>query len=217
MVKISWASLDLIHSFDNQIHSFVENFVNNYDYSDSEFSKVSLAELDGVIKSLKEGSSPGEDGIQNEFLKALPSKAKEKLLDLVNLSIVEGLPDAWKSASITMIPKKENKSSSPADYRPISLTSCVGKLAERIIKNRLYSFLESKNLIAKEQSGFRRKRGTADNLISITQKIQECLNRKKKACGIFFDISKAFDKVWQAGLIFKLIYLGTPKYLSSTV
>ena len=47
----SWASLDLIHSFDNQIHSFVENFVNNYDYS--EFSKVSLAELDGVIKSLK--------------------------------------------------------------------------------------------------------------------------------------------------------------------
>ena len=211
MVKISWASLDLIHSFDNQIHSFVENFVNNYDYS--EFSKVSLAELDGVIKSLKEGASPGEDGIQNEFLKALPSKAKEKLVDLVNLSIVEGLPDAWKSASITMIPKKENKSSSPADYRPISLTSCVGKLAERIIKNRLYSFLESKNLIAKEQSGFRRKRGTADNLISITQKIQECLNRKKKACGIFFDISKAFDKVWQAGLIFKLIYLGTPKYL----
>ena len=125
MVKISWASLDLIHSFDNQIHSFVENFVNNYDYS--EFSKVSLAELDGVIKSLKEGASPGEDGIQNEFLKALPSKAKEKLLDLVNLSIVEGLPDAWKSASITMIPKKENKSSSPADCRPINLT-CVGKL-----------------------------------------------------------------------------------------
>ena len=117
------------NEFDNQIHSFVENFVNNYDYSDSEFSKVSLAELDGVIKSLKEGASPGEDGIQNEFLKALPSKAKEKLVDLVNLSIVEGLPDAWKSASITMIPKKENKSSSLADCRPISLTSCVGKLA----------------------------------------------------------------------------------------
>ena len=115
--------------FDYQIYSFVENFVNNYDYSDSEFSKVSLAELDGVIKSLKEGSSPGEDGIQNEFLKALPSKAKEKLLDLVNLSIVEGLPDAWMSALITMILKKENKSSSPAARRSISLTSCVGKLA----------------------------------------------------------------------------------------
>ena len=78
---------------------------------------------------------------------------------------------------------------------------------------KIVSFLESKNLKTKEQSGFRRKRRTADNLISINQKIQECLNRKKKSCGIFFDISKAFDKVWQAGLIFKLIYLGTPKYL----
>ncbi len=141
-------------------------------------------------------------------MKALPSKAVEKLLDLINLSIVEGLPDAWKSASITMIPKKENKSSSPANYRPISLTSCVGKLAERVVKNRLYSFTESKNLIVKEQSG------TADNLVSITQKIQECLNRKKKVCGIFFDISQAFDKVWQAGLLFKLICLGVPKYLT---
>ena len=200
--------------FDTQIHRYVEDFVKNYDYSDPEFPKVSLAELDGVIKNLKGGSSPGEDGIQNEFLKALPSKAVEKLLDLINLSIVEGLPDAWKSASITMIPKKENKSSSPANYRPISLTSCVGKLAERVVKNRLYSFLESKNLIVKEQSGFRKKRGTADNLVSITQKIQECLNRKKKVCGIFFDISQAFDKVWQAGLLFKLICLGVPKYLT---
>ena len=87
-------------------------------------------------------------------------------MDLVNLSLAEGLPDAWKTASITMITKKENKSSSPSDYRPISLTSCVGKLVERIVKARLYSFLEGKNLIVKEQSGFRNKRGTADNLIS---------------------------------------------------
>ena len=74
--------------------------------------------------------------------------------------------------------------------------------------------MESKNLIVKEQSGFRRKRGTADNIVSITQKIQECLNRKTKVCGIFFDISQAFDKVWQAGLLFKLICLGVPKYLT---
>ena len=47
----------------------------------------------------------------------------------------------------------------------------------------------------------------------MTQKIQECLNRGKKVCGIFYDISKAFDKVWHAGLIYKLIYLGVPKYI----
>ena len=56
-------------------------------------------------------------------------------------------------------------------------------------------------------------RGTSDNLLFMTQKIQECLNRKKKVCGIFFDISKNFDKVWHAGLIYKLIYLGVPVYI----
>ena len=199
--------------FDSQIHFYVEDFVEKFDYSDSEFSRVSLEELSGVIKKLKVGSSPGEDNIQNLFLKKLPTRALEKLLELVNKSLVEGLPDAWKTASITMIPKKENNSNSPSDYRPISLTSCVGKLTERVVKARLYNFLEGKKLIVKEQSGFRNKRGTADNLISMTQKIKESLNRKKKACGIYFDISKAFDKVWHAGLLYKLIYLGVPLYL----
>ena len=86
-------------------------------------------------------------------------------------------------------------------------------MAERVVKNRLYAFLENSKLIIKEQSGFRNRRGTSDNLLFMTQKIQECLNRERKVCGIFFDISKAFDKVWHAGLIYKLIYLGVPIYI----
>jgi hypothetical protein len=57
-----------------------------------------------------------------------------------------------------MIPKKISGSSNPDDYRGISLLSCVGKLAERVVRNRLYRFLESKNLIINEQSGFRNNR-----------------------------------------------------------
>ena len=68
-------------------------------------------------------------------------------------------------------------------------------------------------LISTVQSGFRKHRGTSDNLIFVTQKLQEGLNRGKKAIGIFFDISKAFDKVWHSGLIYKLIYLRVPMYL----
>ena len=112
-----------------------------------------------------------------------------------------------------MIPKKEFNSTNPAEYRPISLLSCIGKLAERIIKNRLYGFLESNKLLSHAQSGFRNSRGTGDNLLFMTQKIQESLNRGKKFCGIYFDISKAFDKFWHAGLIYKLIYLKIPMYI----
>ena len=82
--------------------------------------------------------------------------------------------------------KKEVNSSNHSDYRPISLLSCIGKVAERLIRNRLYYFLESKKILSYVQSGFRNLRGTSDNLLALTQKAQECLNRGKKACGIFF-------------------------------
>jgi hypothetical protein len=52
--------------------------------------------------------------------------------------------------------------------------------------------------------GFRKLRRTTDNLLFLTQKVKEQFNRKKKVCTLFFDISKAFDKVWHAGLLYKL-------------
>jgi len=72
-------------------------------------------------------------------------------------------------------PKKEGMSSDPEKFRPICLTSCLSKLDKRLIKTRLYSFLESNNLISSQQSGFRNNRGAADNFLFFTQKISEAL------------------------------------------
>jgi hypothetical protein len=199
--------------FDSIIYNYVEDFIKKIDYSDDNYAKVTFSEMIGVINKLSDDSSPGEDGIQNRFLKKLSSKGLDLLLKMINLSFDVGLPKEWKSAIITMIPKKELNSNNHTEYRPISLLSCIGKLAERLIKNRLYTYLESNKLLSFAQSGFRNFRGTGDNLLYMTQKIQECLNRGKKVCGIFFDISKAFDKVWHAGLIYKLIYLKVPMYI----
>ena len=132
---------------------------------------------------------------------------------MVSLVILKGMPKAWKSATITMIPKKESNSNYPTDYRPISLLSCIGKLVERLIRNRLYFFLESNNKLIREQFVFRIRRGTSDNLLFFVQKIEESFSRGKKVCGINFDISKAFDKVWHAGLIYKLFNLDVPSYI----
>jgi hypothetical protein len=126
--------------FESVIYNYVEEFVSNFDYSDENFSKVSFVEMVEVIKSLKTDSSPGEDGVHNRFLKNLSSKGLDLLLKMINLSLVVGLPKSWKSAVVTMIPKKESNSSNPTEYRPISLLICIGKLAERILKNRLYFF-----------------------------------------------------------------------------
>jgi hypothetical protein len=199
--------------FDNVIYSYVEDFVSKIDYSDENYDRCSLEELMSVLKNLRVDSAPGEDGLHNQFLKNLSPKGVILLLKLINLSWEVGLPPSWKIAIITMIPKKLAKSPDPNDYRGISLLSCVGKISERLIRNRLYTFLEERKLIVNEQSGFRNNRGTADNLVFLTQKIQECLNRGKKVLGIFFDASKAFDKVWHSGLIYKLIYMNVPMYI----
>ena len=86
-----------------------------------------------------------------------------------------------------MIPKKI-VSSDPltVKYRPKSVTSCLGKVLERIVTNRLYSFLEKKGFICKEQSGFRRHRRTSDNLVFLTQKVSETLVRNKKGMSALF-------------------------------
>ncbi len=178
-----------------------------------EHGRFTMFEINKVLRRLKPSYSPGEDQIPNIFLKKLPVSFVEILLRLCNLAYNVGLPKEWRLAKITMIPKTAGKSKEPSDYRPISMTSCVGKLAERLIKARLYSHLENNNLIVTQQSGFRNERGAADNLFTFTQKIAEKLATGNEAVGIFFDISKAFDRVWHKGLVSKMISMNIPLYL----
>ncbi len=123
----------------------------------------------------------------------------------------------WKTSKITMINKKDSEKTDPANYRPISVTSCFGKVLERIINTRLYKFCEHNNFLSFQQSGFRKHRGVKDNLTFLTQKILETFNRKKKMCCLFFDISKAFDKVWHNGLLYKLVLLNCPLYIFNKI
>ena len=92
------------------------------------------------------------------------------------------------------------------NYRPISLLPLFGKIFENLIFNDLYSYLISNNLISDLQSGFNKGDSTVNQLLSIVEMIRtsfDC-NQPKEVRGIFLDISKAFDKVWHEGLIFKL-------------
>ena len=81
-----------------------------------------------------------------------------------------------------------------------------GKMLEKIIFNRLYSYLSTQNLITKNQSGFRPGDSTTNQLLYFTNEIHKAFDDPKslEVRSIFLDISKAFDKVWHEGLIFKL-------------
>ena len=102
---------------------------------------------------------------EHGLLKHLPTSFKSKLLILFNQCIFKNrFPSDWKKSQVTMIPKKADDKSNIKNYRPISITSSIAKLNERLIKNRLYKFIESNNLLVKFQSGFRKHRQTKDNI-----------------------------------------------------
>ena len=105
-----------------------------------------------------------------------------------------------------MIPilKRAKDKSKAESYRPISLTSCVGKLMERLINKRLMWHLENKKHITPEQAAFRQDRSAEDQITYIAQAFQDAFQDKKHTLVVWIDIEKAFDKLWKEGLKLKL-------------
>ena len=96
------------------------------------------------------------------------------------------------------------------NYRPISLLLIFGKISEKIIFNKIYHFLLEERLLNPNQSGFRQSDSCINQLLAITHEIFEAFdcNPTLEVRSVFLDISKAFDKVWHEGLLFKLRSMG---------
>ena len=143
------------------------------------------------------------------MLTNLGQKGKEVLLALFNKTWTTGqIPRAWKLGTINPILKKDKKPDQPQSYRPISLTSCVGKLGEKMINHCLYWWLESNRLIDTNQAGFRAKSRTEDQLFRLTQRVLDGFQRGEHTAAIFVDLQQAYDRVWRKGLFLKMQNLG---------
>ena len=92
------------------------------------------------------------------------------------------------------------------NYRPISLLPVCGKIFEKCIYNSLYSYLESNDILSKSQSGFHKGDSCISQLLAITHEIYSNFDAcpSLETRGVFLDISKAFDRVWHAGLLHKI-------------
>ena len=116
----------------------------------------------------------------------------------------EGIfPDIWKKGNIPAH-KKEGKTLN--NYRPISLLPIFGKIFERVIYNSLFNYFLSNKLFTPYESGFLLRDSCIAQLLSVIHEKQTAFdeNPTVDVRGVFLDISKAFDKVWHDGLIFKL-------------
>ncbi|KAM7294210.1 hypothetical protein ISCGN_023729 [Ixodes scapularis] len=107
------------------------------------------------------------------------------------------LPDSdykWKHADITLIPKP-GKPLNPKNLRPISLTSCVGKLFEHMVHNRLSPHIEDKDYFPDTMYGFRPHLSTQDILLQLKEEVLDSLNNHSKRSILTLDIKGAFDNI----------------------
>ncbi len=146
----------------------------------------------------------GPDEISHRMLKETSKTISKPLCLLFNRSIRESsYPDKWKLANVMPLFKTGDRDQS-CNYRPISLISCIGKVMERIVFKHIYNHLHFNNLIYKQQSGFLPGHSTVYQLIDIYNQICQSIDNTQYTCIVFCDISKAFDRVWHAGLLLKL-------------
>lgn len=172
---------------------------------DMEFS---ITELKIALKGCA-NTAPGQDGLSYKMFKHLSDKMLTLVLRLYNRIWNEGIiPKAWNQAIVMPIVKPGKDPSSPGSYRPIALTSNLGKLMEKMISKRLFYELEKKEKLSKFQSGFRRGRSTMDALIKVSNEIEKAIRMKEVMVVVYFDIEKAYDTVWREGVLIKAANMG---------
>ena len=94
------------------------------------------------------------------------------------------------------------------NYRPVSLLSVVSKVFKKLVNNRIADHIEKYGLYCDFQYGFRFSQSTADLLTVVSDGIAGAFNRSGATRAVALDISKAFDRVWDAALLHKLKYYG---------
>ena len=172
-------------------------------------SPFSHTKFHAAASNLSSFNATGPDKVAYPILKHLPRSDMDFLVHIFNLSWTSHFfPSIWKTSSIIPIYKMGKPLDSPAFFRPISLTSCVSKLFERIILSRLLFFLEFNPIFSPRQAGFRPGRSTVDQILFLSQSISDGFNKPKPGTRTILstiDFSKAVDSVWHPALFNKLI------------
>ena len=172
--------------------------LNNITFSNDDISKI--------LKTLNPNKAHGYDGISIKMILLCVDTISSPLSKIFKTAIENGIfPDEWKKGNVVPVHKKENKQLIK-NYRPISLLPIFGKMFEKIIYKNLFEYFQNNNFLSIHQSSFRIGDSCVSQLIAITHELYKSMDATPslETRGVFLDISKAFDKVWHEGLLYRL-------------
>ena len=158
-------------------------------------SPFSPAEFLAAALNLSSSTATGPDKVAYPMLKHLPRSGMDFLQSFLDFAFLSfHLEDIFHYSH----PQDGKTSRLSCFLRPISLTSCVSKLFERIILSHLLFFLESNSILSPRQAGFRPGRSTLHEILCFSWSISDGFIKPKPGSQTILstiDISKAFDSI----------------------
>lgn len=187
-----------------------------------EVPKFQPSELQSAIGKLKLKKATGPDYIPAEVIKICVTKAEEVFLQMYNDYLcTQVFPVEWKISRLVLLEKPKKNQTDEVSYRPICIVNCVGKLFEILIKNRMETVMEERNILNQNQFGFRKGLST----LNAVQKVKTWTDQirakayKNRECSvlIMLDIKNAFNTAPWDGIIEALKHKNFPLYIINTI
>ena len=161
----------------------------------SQNQKIEESEVRKLLLGINPSKSPGLDGLHPKALKELTNVITEPLTIIFNVSKDTGIvPNIWKLGNIVaLFKKKKEPKTDPGNYRPVSLTSIICKLMEKLVKNQIVSHMTKNKLFSKKQFGFISGRSTTLQLLKVMNEWTEILDNGCSIDSVYMDFMKAFE------------------------
>ena len=173
---------------------------------DAEFTRELIIK---EISNIKNNSAPGPDHFPVILLQQCAEELSTPLYLLWRHSLDEGdIASLFKKAIICPIQKANSQRCHPKSYRPVSLTSHIIKVFERVLRSSIVKHLDDNNLLPKNQHGFIAGRSTLSQLLQQIEQMIRAWEDGKSTDTIYLDFAKAFDKVDHNILCKKIKRLG---------
>lgn len=173
----------------NQLNQRKNKVDDKYEYLEKD---ITIAELNRSIGDSKaKNTSPGKDGIEYNMIAFLTDNIKKKLCEILNDFWSKSyIPDSWRQYLVIFIDKVNKEK-----VRPISLSSCMCKILEKIINYRFSWWLENNQILDKSQMGFRKGKGCLENLTKLVIDLKKKLLKNKNTTVALLDVTSAYDNV----------------------